>query len=468
MARRRDIELGVTCWSSVQIRSLSMVTMLTAALVSGCAPALRAPRTTVTGRDSVRVAPVARGIVHETHWMAAGPWVAQVVRVDLAQCRCALEAMHAFDGIRGRERVSDMATRFAARGTTVLAAINADFFDLRTGDVENNQVVAGEWTKGNGISESPHHTFPTVHVQVGQREDGRVVIGRFRMRGVVRVGGDSMVVEALNPQRRGNGAIVLYSARHGERTPVSGGAADSGAVQVDPDNGPATPERVAAAARRDSLKLAADTAARSVVEVPLEPVETPGVARSGRHRYRVSGLPQTGTGGTRIPKSGLVLSITLDDVATMRASRLVFGREVTLELDAVDLGGTSVGPVRALVGGWGALVDDGANISARVDSLEGTFPRFSAQRHPRTAVGLARGGRELLLIGVDGRGANGSAGMSLVELGGWLVALGVRDGANLDGGGSTTVWIMGRGVVNRPSDPTGERPVGNGLFVVRR
>ncbi|MCU0636891.1 MAG: phosphodiester glycosidase family protein [Gemmatimonadaceae bacterium] len=445
-----------------------MVTAVLLCTAGACTSALRAPRVTVTGRDSVRVAPVARGIVHETHWMAAGPWVAQVVRVDLGRCGCRLEAMHAFDGIRGRERVSEMTHRFAARGTHVLAAINADFFDLRTGDVENNQVVAGEWTKGTGISESPHHTFPTVHVQVGQQDDGRVVMGRLRMHAVVRTGGDSMVVEALNPQRRGDRPVVLYSARHGERTPVSRAPADSGAAQVDPDNGPPTPERLAAAARRDSLRLAADTVVRSVVEIPLEPIE-PGVpVRSGRRRYQVVGLPITGTGGTVIPKGGLVLSIMLDDVASMRAARLTFGREILLEVDAMDLAGGPVGALRSLVGGWGELMRGGADLSAKVDSLEGTFPRFSAARHPRTAVALSRDGRELLLIGVDGRGANGSAGMSLVELGAWLGRLGASDGANLDGGGSTTVWLQGLGVANRPSDATGERPVGNGLFVVRR
>jgi exopolysaccharide biosynthesis protein len=58
--------------------------------------------------------------------------------------------------------------------------------------------------------------------------------------------------------------------------------------------------------------------------------------------------------------------------------------------------------------------------------------------------------------------------MSLVELGRWMGRLGATSAANLDGGGSTTVWVRGAGVVNRPSDPTGERPVGNGLFVVGR
>jgi Phosphodiester glycosidase len=44
-------------------------------------------------------------------------------------------------------------------------------------------------------------------------------------------------------------------------------------------------------------------------------------------------------------------------------------------------------------------------------------------------------------------------------------ALGAREAVNLDGGGSTTMVVRGR-VVNRPSDPGGERAVSDGLFVL--
>jgi exopolysaccharide biosynthesis protein len=38
-------------------------------------------------------------------------------------------------------------------------------------------------------------------------------------------------------------------------------------------------------------------------------------------------------------------------------------------------------------------------------------------------------------------------------------------GINLDGGGSTTMWLKGMGVVNHPSDKTGERTVANALVI---
>jgi len=46
-----------------------------------------------------------------------------------------------------------------------------------------------------------------------------------------------------------------------------------------------------------------------------------------------------------------------------------------------------------------------------------------------------------------------------------MLELGVYEGMNFDGGGSTTMVVDGK-VVNSPSDKTGERPVGSGLLVV--
>ena len=56
--------------------------------------------------------------------------------------------------------------------------------------------------------------------------------------------------------------------------------------------------------------------------------------------------------------------------------------------------------------------------------------------------------------------------MTLVELAELMRELGITEGLNLDGGGSTALWVAGT-VRNRPSDPTGERPVGNAVMIVR-
>lgn len=96
---------------------------------------------------------------------------------------------------------------------------------------------------------------------------------------------------------------------------------------------------------------------------------------------------------------------------------------------------------------------------------------FNTTRHPRTAVAVTAS-RKVMLITIDGRNENAS-GMNLFELQRILQWLNVVDGINLDGGGSTTLWIKNEsenGVVNYPSDNQkwdhfGERKVANVLLV---
>jgi len=83
----------------------------------------------------------------------------------------------------------------------------------------------------------------------------------------------------------------------------------------------------------------------------------------------------------------------------------------------------------------------------RIDSLG-----FCLTRHPRTAVAIK--GNRVLLITIDGRNDK-AAGMSLFELASLMKWIGADDCMNLDGGGSTTLWISGfpdGGVINYPSD----------------
>ena len=116
-----------------------------------------------------------------------------------------------------------------------------------------------------------------------------------------------------------------------------------------------------------------------------------------------------------------------------------------------------------IVGGFPELLDGGI----RVGDLEvGDRPDFAAARHPRTAVGFDPGSGLLWLVVVDGRQIPRSAGMSLPELTELFLALGVAEALNLDGGGSSVMTVSGRKVSN-PSDATGERPVGNSLWLVR-
>src|SRR5699024_8548806 len=92
----------------------------------------------------------------------------------------------------------------------------------------------------------------------------------------------------------------------------------------------------------------------------------------------------------------------------------------------------------------------------------------SDNRHPRTAVALTSD-KKLLLITVDGRN-NQAEGFNLNELAEILNWSGATDALNLDGGGSTTLYVENKGAVNYPSDNKtfdhkGERPVANIIYI---
>jgi exopolysaccharide biosynthesis protein len=103
------------------------------------------------------------------------------------------------------------------------------------------------------------------------------------------------------------------------------------------------------------------------------------------------------------------------------------------------------------------------NSDEKIDSIS-----FNTNRHPRTAVGRKADGTVLLFV-ADGRNKN-AYGLSIYELAALMKWLGCVDAINLDGGGSTTLWVNTSGVVNYPSDNKkwdheGQRKVANVIFI---
>ena len=98
---------------------------------------------------------------------------------------------------------------------------------------------------------------------------------------------------------------------------------------------------------------------------------------------------------------------------------------------------------------------------------------FNLNRHPRTAVGLTKNDH-LILVTVDGRQKE-AVGMNISELTELMKDLKCIDALNLDGGGSTTMYIKGKehlGVVNYPTDNKkfdheGQRPVSNAILLLK-
>ena len=125
-----------------------------------------------------------------------------------------------------------------------------------------------------------------------------------------------------------------------------------------------------------------------------------------------------------------------------------------------------IGAVYNAISGLPLIVEDG-RISSQIKPEE-----YYAGVHPRSAVGLDRAERTLLLFVIDGRQPNYSEGVTLPELAQIVIEYGADEAFNLDGGGSSTLVIENAQgqpqVLNSPihaSIPGMERPVGNQLGV---
>jgi hypothetical protein len=106
------------------------------------------------------------------------------------------------------------------------------------------------------------------------------------------------------------------------------------------------------------------------------------------------------------------------------------------------------------------LVRDGKPI---FNAGEALTPVQLRGRDPRTAIGQRADGT-IVMLAVDGRRPGWSVGITNWDLAQTLVRYGCVTGFALDSGGSTTIAFDGK-MLNRPSDSSGERPVGEALVI---
>ncbi len=146
-------------------------------------------------------------------------------------------------------------------------------------------------------------------------------------------------------------------------------------------------------------------------------------------------------------------------------------REGTRRQEVVGVGGNRVEifprttPLReprpwmtGAVSGWPLLVEQ-----CQPESRLPGSDFFTRAPHPRTALGLSGDRRILLLLVAEGRRQD-IPGPTLPELADLMAELGTCTAVNLDGGGSSALWVGDR-IVNQPSDGF-ERAVGNQLAIV--
>lgn len=158
------------------------------------------------------------------------------------------------------------------------------------------------------------------------------------------------------------------------------------------------------------------------------------------------------------------------EVSIKKGSRLIsfYGEKASLpEKLGIKEGDTVNIEIRPVLGeayqayGCGSmLVSEGIPVVKDRDRWAGTL----LNRDPRTAIGIKADGRMLLIV-ADGRQPGYSSGLTGKELAEYLVQLGVREAAMLDGGATSQLFVEGS-LKNRPSGRGIARPVA-GAFIVK-
>jgi hypothetical protein len=179
------------------------------------------------------------------------------------------------------------------------------------------------------------------------------------------------------------------------------------------------------------------------------PALTPGSDLSGPVVQFTQG------GNTPIPAGGAVLSATGGSAQKLDAEAPP-GARVTIRYLLSSGWATDVDAL----GGGPLLVRNGRAVFRAFEDFSATV---LAPRMARTAVGQRRDG-SIVLVAVDGSRVGYSVGLTNYELAQELVRLGCVSGSGLEPGNSTTMAFDGQ-LLNRPSDPTGERAISEGLLV---
>jgi len=333
-----------------------------------------------------------------------------LLRLDLSKVR--LDVVHAMDAAIGTETTSSMATRHGA-----FAAVNAGFFRL------DKSIFAGDaagvlMIDGKLMSESVNNRIALFIVNKPMQTE--VNFAYLNVNDLFVIRKKDFYFSGINRQRKADELIKFNSYFH--QTTLT----DDNGLEIVVSNG-------------------------KIVAV------------------------NDGKGNNAIPQNGFIISAS----GKMREQILPFvkiGRKIKLRTATRfeakesfpndDSRRTSRAFLNAedITNGVPQLIKNG-KIEITWEQ-EKSSKSFVETRHPRTAVAKLKDGK-FLMVTVDGRQPGTSVGINLNELAEMLLEFGATDAMNLDGGGSTTMFLDGK-IVNQPSDKEGERKVSDAILVFPR
>lgn len=157
-------------------------------------------------------------------------------------------------------------------------------------------------------------------------------------------------------------------------------------------------------------------------------------------------------GNLEIPQGQAVLSA--DGTAMTVIESLKDGDEIELNLSqSISTFGNITPNITQTVGGNVFLVQNGQVV-----------PQGDMARHPRTMMGYTKDKKQMIFCVFDGRSTLSAGGIYL-EMADIMIFAGADWAINVDGGGSSTMYVQNLGIMNNPSDGV-ERAVSNGTYLV--
>ncbi len=326
-----------------------------------------------------------------------------LLRLDLTKVR--LDVVHAMDAAIGMEKTSLIASRHRA-----YAAINAGFFRLDTSIWAGD--AAGVLQINGKLLSEPNNGRIQLLINNKKRVTD-VFFSRLALTESIRIGKGTLELTGINRERKQDD-LIMYTPEFSRTTLTN----------------------------NDGIEVV-------VLKDKIASI-----------------LP--GLGGAVIPRDGYVLSASGKyrdqlEKAAATAGPVTFVRRADGVPDEIRDDPIKYPSEWDMVGGAPQLIKNG-----KIDITwqeEKSSRSFVETRHPRTAVAKLKGGK-FLMITVDGR-TESSGGIGLQDLAEYLLGLGATDAINLDGGGSTTMFLDGK-VVNHPSDKEGERKVSDAILVTPR
>jgi exopolysaccharide biosynthesis protein len=347
--------------------------------------------------------------------------VFNLLRLNLRKVR--LDVVHAFDRAIGLEKTSAIAARHGA-----IAAINAGFFRL------DKSVFAGDSTgilmiNGKLLSESVNNRI-AIGI-VNEKYKTAVNFGLLQSNSRVGFGVDSEVTfSGMNRERKADEIILFTPDFHKTTLTDSTGT-----------------------------------------EIILSECSVVNFSRRCNKAEVVEGK-----GSSIIPFDGYVISVG-KEASEKSNGIMIIAKEQLSNANQFNYTFRFVSGIETLEEEKQTFFSKAEDITNGVPQLikngkieitwqqEKTSKSFVETHHPRTAVAKLRDGK-FLMVTVDGRSEE-SGGISLPDLAAFLLEMGATDAMNLDGGGSTTMFLQGK-VVNKPSDKEGERAVGDAILVFPR